>query len=59
MEDWQCEVYLDLEYCSDGSFRCELPKDHEGPHKLLTGCETFGLSSTLDREYRKTVVYWE
>lgn len=57
--DWRCETYLDLEYCSDGSFQCELVKGHKGPHKLLTGCETFGLDKEFNRECRKTIVYWE
>lgn len=57
MEDWQCDEYLDLEYCTDGSFRCELCKNHKGQHAIINGAVThhWGPNSL----YRKTIVKWE
>lgn len=57
MEDWQCDEYLDLEYCTDGSFRCELCKNHKGPHAIISGAVTHHWGP--DSLYRKTVVEWE
>lgn len=57
MDDWQCEEYLDLEYCTDGSFRCELHKNHRSPHAIISGANTHNVGH--GSSYRKTIVKWE